>query len=70
MHGVQVLHRLLGNLPLPWEGELSADVQRHLGMFKGPVLQLLEREPSRRATMHRFHQACTKLFAERTTVHA
>ena len=64
------MQRLRGDLPLPWEGELSAAVQRQLGVFKGPVLQLLERNPARRVSMRRFHITCTKLFAARTTVEA
>ena len=65
---VQVIAQLRGDVPLPWEGELSSDTVRKLGAFKGPVLQLLQREPSRRVSMRRFHVACTKLFASRTTV--
>ena len=61
---------LKGSVALPWEGRLSPAVQRKLGAFKGPVLQLLQREPSRRVSMRRFHVACTKLFASRTTVEA
>ena len=68
--GVQVIAQLRGDVPLPWEGELSTEMQRKLGAFKGPVLQLLQREPSRRVSMRRFHVACTKLFASRTTVEA
>ena len=62
------MQRLRGDLPMPWEGQLSAAVQRKLGAFKGPVLQLLERDPARRASMSAFHGACTKLFAARTSV--
>lgn len=67
---MQVIARLLGGQPLPWEGELSATVQRHLGQFKGPILQLLQRDPPQRIGMRRFHVACSKLFAARTTVEA
>lgn len=67
---VQAIAQLKGHVPLPWEGELTPDLQRKLGAFKGPVLQLLHRDPARRVSMRRFHVACTKLFASRTTVEA
>ena len=67
---MQVIARLKGEMPLPWEGELTAAVVRHLGTFRGPVLQLLHRDPAHRISMRRFHIACTKLFAARTTVEA
>eukprot|EP00892_Ulva_mutabilis_P006551 jgi/Ulvmu1/4268/UM194_0008.1 len=65
-----VMARLRGDLPLPWEGVLSTAVLRHLGSFRGPILQLLHREPSQRISMRQFHIACSKLFAARTTVEA
>ena len=58
---------LKGELPLPWEGRMSSEVKGKLGVFKGPVLQLLQREPSRRVSMRRFHAACTNVFSEHTT---
>jgi hypothetical protein len=67
---VQVMAQLRGELALPWEGDMSLQVQRGLGAFKGPVLQLLDRDPARRVSMKRFHAACTRLFASRTTVEA
>ena len=66
----QVMSQLRGEAPLPWEGELSAHTLRQLGAFKGPVLQLLRRDPARRASMRSFHDACTKLFASVSTVEA
>eukprot|EP00892_Ulva_mutabilis_P006549 jgi/Ulvmu1/4266/UM194_0006.1 len=65
-----VLARLRGDRPLPWEGQLSPVVQRHLGTFKGPILQLLHREPSQRISMRKFHLTCSRLFSARTTVEA
>ena len=65
---MQVIARLKGEAPLPWEGDLSSSVARYLGSFQGPVLRLLHRDPARRSSMRRFHIACTKLFAARTTV--
>ena len=71
MHNpMQVIARLMGEKPLPWEGGLTAADVRHLGMFRGPVLRLLHRDPAHRISMRRFHIACTKLFAARTTVEA
>ena len=64
------MQRLRGDLPLPWEGDLSLDVHRRLGSFKNLILQLLHREPARRITMRSFHHACNRLFAARTTIEA
>ena len=55
---MQVLARLAGELPLPWEEQLSPVMAHQLGVFKGPVLQLLEREPSARISMERFKNLC------------
>ena len=60
---VQVVARLLGELPLPWEEELSPVVARQLGVFKGPVLQLLHREPWARISMQRFNALCERAVA-------
>lgn len=59
--------RLLGHLHLPWEGQLRPDVKRKLGAFQEPVLRLLQREPSQRMTMNKFHTSCTKLFDRQAT---
>ena len=64
---VQVVARLLGELPLPWEEELSSLVVRQLGVFRGPVMQLLQREPSDRISMDRFHALCSKVFSGQST---
>lgn len=58
---------LVGEEELPWDGELSTDVKRGLGAFKGPVLQLLQRDISQRSSMKTFHAACTRLFASKTS---
>ena len=62
---MQVVSRLLG-LPLPWEQELSPVVARQLGVFRGPVMQLLQREPSDRMSMDCFHTLCSKVFSGQT----
>lgn len=54
--------RLAGELPLPWE-EMSPLIVRQLGVLKGPVLKLLQREPSDRISMDRFHALCGKVFS-------
>ena len=65
---LQVMQRLRGDLPLPWEGELSPEVRRCLGTFRGPILELLRRDPAKRIAMRTFHQACNNFFAARTTM--
>lgn len=62
---MQVMAMLAGDEELPWEGELSTEVQRHLGVFQGPVLKLLNRDPSHRGSVEAFHASCTRsrLFA-------
>jgi hypothetical protein len=67
---MQVVNQLKGVMPLPWEQEMSSQLQKGLEAFKEPVLQLLHREPAQRASMKRFHAACTHLFSGRTTVEA
>lgn len=62
--------QLRGDLPLPWEGAMLTSMQRGLGAFKGPVLQLLHRNPAQRVSLQRFHAACTHLFVNHTTVEA
>lgn len=67
---LQVMQRLRGDLPLPWEGELSPDVRRSLGAFQWPILKLLQRGPLERMTMRDFQHACTEYFAMHTTINA
>lgn len=61
---VQIVRRLRGELPLPWESDMGKDVMRGLTVFKKPVQQLLERDPLRRSTVRSFHAACTAQFDE------
>lgn len=67
---MQVAQRLCGALPLPWEDELSGEVKSRLGVFRGPVVELLRREPSQRMSMREFHHACTALFATQMSIEA
>ena len=56
---------LRGDERLPWEGELSAQHAQRLGMYKGIVLQLLDRDPSRRLDLAAVNAACTGGFSSR-----
>ena len=63
---VQVVAQLLGKEALPWEN-MSAEDRRKLGAFRGPIMQLLKREPSQRPTMPEFYHACSSIFSTSTT---
>lgn len=65
---VQAVEMLRGDRPLPWEGELSAQHAQRLGALKQPVLQLLQRDPALRPSMHDFQAACAQLFASPSAV--
>lgn len=67
---MQVMQRLQGDLPLPWEGDLSSQVKTSLGTFRRLTLALLHRQPCERITMRGFNNACTDFFAAQTTIHA
>lgn len=60
---MQVLKRLRGDVPLPWEEGLSAEAHKQLGLLKGPVLGLLQRDTASRGNVKDFHQACMQMFA-------
>ena len=60
---MQVVARLKGDLPLPWEEELSPLVVRQLGVYKAPVMHLLQRHPSDRISMDHFDALCSKAFS-------
>lgn len=48
---------------LPWEGgRLAAQDRRKLGMFRKPILKLLQRDPAQRATARDFCNECCNLF--------
>lgn len=60
---LQVIAQLLGAKPMPWE-PLRDDDRRRMGPFREPVLQLLQRDAARRASMLDFYRSCTAAFAE------
>lgn len=66
--GLQLQAQLLGDAPLPWEAAADPSAVLHkIGIFREPLLQLLQREPARRATMQDFCNACNSLVASNTT---
>lgn len=66
---VQVYCQLLGEEPLPWEGErLTAGMRKSLGIFRSNVLRLLDRNPAKRMTMQQFANASEAIFDSRTMV--
>jgi phage portal protein BeeE len=49
---------------LPWEeGRLSPEDKKKLGRFRKPLLQLLHREPSQRATALQFCKQMFEIFS-------
>jgi hypothetical protein len=60
----QVIMQLKGGLPLPWEGAAGAPVRAKLGLFCGPVLQLLQRDAERRASLRHFYNLCADAIGE------
>jgi hypothetical protein len=69
---VQVMDRIQGlnGLQLPWEGDnLTTANRRKLGIFKGSLLKLLDRDPAERPSMEEFCDACTRVLAGSTSVH-
>ena len=63
---VQVVAQLLGEDKLPWESMSSVD-RRKLGAFRGPILQLLDRDPAKRPSMSEFYNQCNSVFTSSTT---
>lgn len=64
---VQVYSQLLGEEPLPWEGDrLTSAMRKSLGIFRSNVLRLLDRNPAKRMTMQQFANACDAIFDSRT----
>lgn len=67
---LQVIKQLTGEKRLPWEeqGPAAAERLESLGVFKGAVLQLLNRDPTLRPSMQRFYDAANRIFSSRTTI--
>eukprot|EP00892_Ulva_mutabilis_P002164 jgi/Ulvmu1/11949/UM082_0028.1 len=63
--------QLLGQAPLPWEGDrLCAETRHKLGIFCSAVLGLLRREPAKRDAMQDFCNTCNDVVMSHTTVAA
>ena len=58
--------QILGHEAAPWDTMAEGD-RRKLGAFKGPILELLRRDPAQRPTMPQFYAACNAIFASSTT---
>lgn len=54
----------LNGLQLPWEGTLSPEVRKQLGIFRGIVLKLLHRDPAKRPSMKEVCVHCDRVFGE------
>ena len=68
MGSMQTIEMILGDMPAPWEDPATSRAMlRPLGIFKVGVLRLLERDPSKRSTIHQFQQACRRSLAHSTT---
>lgn len=66
---MQVLAQLRGAALLPWEGHgLTEPTRRSLGIFHGPVLMLLRRNPRQRSSMQAFCDACNDIVHQTTTL--
>lgn len=67
---LQVMAQICGEKQLPWEeqGELAAERLEALGVFKGAILQLLNRDATLRPSMQRFYDAANRIFSSRTTI--
>lgn len=63
---VQVVAQLHGERLLPWEGPRSGGDLERLGMLRGAVMHLLERDPTQRCTAQQFHSACRQVFSDNT----
>ena len=56
---LQVLAALAGKAPLPWAGPNHKHYRHELGQLAETVMQLLNRDPSHRATARQVQTACT-----------
>eukprot|EP00892_Ulva_mutabilis_P002162 jgi/Ulvmu1/11947/UM082_0026.1 len=63
-----VKEQLAGTAPLPWEaGRITAEARRRLGVFRKPVLALLQRDPAQRASVQHLCDACYAIVSSHTT---
>lgn len=59
---MQVIAQLMGEAQLPWEGaNLTMEHKGRLGVLRKAVLQLLDRDPSRRSPLRSFAEKCKSL---------
>lgn len=64
---MQIMKQLQGEEELPWEGEQHIEARRKLGIFRQPILSLLNREPTERATLAAFCRSCQQIFSATST---
>ena len=66
-NALQIIEMILGDVSAPWEDPATCRAMlRPLGIFKVGVLRLLERDPSKRSTIHQFQQACRRSLSNST----
>jgi hypothetical protein len=64
---MQVIAQIVGEQQLPWESEQGARLLlRRAGKFKGPLLQLLNRDPAERPTIESFVMQCSNILSSTT----
>lgn len=61
------MDRIVGELPLPWEdADTAPALLRRFGHFKLAVMNLLQREPSKRPSMKAFLKDCNRVLMHTT----
>jgi hypothetical protein len=64
---MQVMDKIAGVEPLPWEDEATAPaLLRRFGHFKMAVMGLLNRDPSARPSMSEFRKQCNRVLMQTT----
>jgi hypothetical protein len=54
----------LNGQELPWEGQnLTPANRRQLGVFRGTLMELLNRDPAERPSMENFCDTCNRVLA-------
>jgi hypothetical protein len=67
---MQVMDQIEGvnGMQLPWEGENLTEINRKkMSLYKGALLQLLDRNPLKRPTMRAFHRTCQNILGDVST---